>query len=232
MKAMIFAAGRGERLRPLTDTTPKPLVEVRGKPLIVWHLEKLAAFGVREVVINTSWLADRFPTALGDGSRWGLSLRFVHEGDTPLETGGGMLNALPLLGDAPFLLLNGDVFCDLDLGALPQTLHGNAHLVLVDTPAYARRGDFALDQHGRVHADGAPLLTYAGIGVFRAALFADWQRQIAATTGTPPRFPLAPLLRAAMARGEVSGQHHHGLWTDVGTLERLEAVNHQPPGAD
>jgi N-acetyl-alpha-D-muramate 1-phosphate uridylyltransferase len=225
MKALIFAAGRGERLRPLTDHTPKPLVVVRGKPLIVWHLEKLAALGVQDVVINTSWLAHRFPAELGDGSRWGLRLHFLYEGDTPLETGGGMLNALPLLGDAPFLLVNGDVFCDVDLAALPAALGGDAHLLLVDVPPYAHRGDFALDGAGRVHASGAMLLTYAWIGVYRAGLFAGWRQHVAEAIGDPPRFPLAPLLRAAMARDAVSGQHHRGLWTDVGTTERLAALN-------
>ena len=225
MKALIFAAGRGERLRPLTDHTPKPLVAVRGKPLIVWHLEKLAALGVQDVVINTSWLADRFPAELGDGSRWGLRLHFLHEGDTPLETGGGMLNALPLLGDAPFLLVNGDVFCDVDFASLPRQPAALAHLVLVDRPDYAARGDFALGGDGRVHAEGDPLLTYAGVGVYRPALLADWPRHAPADCGNPPRFPLAPLLRAAMARDEVSGQHHRGNWTDVGTAERLAALN-------
>lgn len=225
MKALIFAAGRGERLRPLTDHTPKPLVVVRGKPLIVWHLEKLAALGVRDVVVNTSWLAERFPAELGDGSRWGLRLQFVHEGPAPLETGGGMLNALPLLGDAPFLLVNGDVFCDVDFASLPRQPEALAHLVLVDTPAYAARGDFALGSDGKLHADGNDLLTYAGIGVYRPALLADWTLHAPADCGNPPRFPLAPLLRAAMAQGQVSGQHHRGAWTDVGTAERLAALN-------
>lgn len=225
MKAMVFAAGRGERLRPLTDQTPKPLLPVRGKPLIVWHLEKLAALGVGEVVINTSWLAECFPAALGDGSRWGLRLHYLYEGSTPLETGGGMLNALPLLGESPFLLVNGDVFCDFDFASLPIQPPGLAHLVLVDKPAYAPRGDFALDPDGAVAAQGDPLLTYAGIGVYRAALFHDWQQQVPNASGEPPRFPLLPVLRAAMGRRAVSGQHHRGDWTDVGTPERLAALN-------
>jgi N-acetyl-alpha-D-muramate 1-phosphate uridylyltransferase len=222
---MIFAAGRGERLRPLTDHTPKPLLPVRGKPLIVWHLEKLAALGIEEVVINTSWLAERFPAELGDGGRWGLRLHFLYEGKTPLETGGGMLNALPLLGDAPFLLVNGDVFVDFDFACLPRQPAGLAHLVLVDRPDYAPRGDFALGADGRVQMQGDRLLTYAGIGIYRAALFADWRTHLPDAPGTPPRFPLAPLLRAAMAHRAVSGQHHAGAWTDVGTVERLAGLN-------
>lgn len=225
MKAMIFAAGRGERLRPLTDHTPKPLVEVRGKPLIAWHLEKLAALGVRDVVVNTSWLARQFPATLGDGSRWGLRLHFLYEGEHALETGGGMLNALRLLGNEPFLLANGDVFCDVDFATLPRRPAALAHLLLVDRPAYAAHGDFSLTADGRVHAEGTPLLTYAGIGVFNPALFNDWQRHVPNASGTPPRFPLAPLLRAAMAHGAISGTHHRGLWTDVGTPERLAALN-------
>ena len=226
MKALIFAAGLGERMRPLTDHTPKPLLEVGGKPLIAWHLEKLAALGVEDVVVNTSWLADRFAPVLGDGSRWGLRLHYLYEGTTPLETGGGMRNALPLLGQAPFYALNGDVFCDLDLATLPCEPDGLAHLVLVDNPAHHRRGDFSLLADGRV-AD-VPVLTFAGIGVYRPALLDGWQAVVGAATGveaTPPRFKLAPLLRAAMAAGRVSGQHHHGRWTDVGTPQRLAELD-------
>jgi MurNAc alpha-1-phosphate uridylyltransferase len=154
MKALVFAAGLGERMRPLTDHTPKPLLPVAGKPLIVWHLEKLAAIGVREVVINTSWLADCFAPVLGDGSAWGLQLHYCYEGTTPLETGGGLLNALPLLGQAPFVALNGDVWCDLDLATLPREPVGLAHLVLVNNPAHrpAVRPARARSRH----AGGAP----------------------------------------------------------------------------
>ncbi len=230
MKALIFAAGRGERMRPLTTQTPKPLLAVGGKPLIVWHLEKLAALGVQDVVINTSHLAECFPAALGDGSRWGLRLHYRYEGDEPLETGGGMLNALPLLGDAPFLVINGDVWTDLDFSTLPREPAALAHLVLVDRPDFASRGDFALDPAGRVHGDGpdGALLTFAGIGVYRPTLFDDWRRACADQPGLqadPPRFRLAPLLRAAMARGSVTGKHHRGRWTDVGTPERLQALD-------
>ena len=228
MKALIFAAGLGERMRPLTDHTPKPLLEVGGKPLIVWHLEKLAALGVQDVVVNTSWLANCFEPVLGDGSRFGLRLHYRYEGSTPLETGGGLLNALPLLGDAPFYALNGDVFCNLDLASLPREPAGLAHLVLVDNPAHHPRGDFALDAAGAVH--DTPALTFSGIGIYRPALLDNWQAVIGQAPGveaTPPRFKLAPLLRAAMAAGQISGQHHRGLWTDVGTPQRLAALDRQ-----
>ena len=227
MKALILAAGLGERMRPLTNATPKPLLVAGGKPLIAWHLEKLAALGVRDVVINTSWLATQFPQVLGDGSRWGLRLRYSYEGDTPLETGGGMWNALPLLGDAPFLAVNGDIWTDYDFGRLPQAPDGDAHLVLVDNPPQHPRGDFALER-GRVEPDGPTRLTFSGIGIYRPALFDGWREVIGAATGaeaTPPRFKLAPLLRAAMARGAVGGEHHRGAWTDVGTPERLAQLD-------
>jgi MurNAc alpha-1-phosphate uridylyltransferase len=232
MKALVFCAGLGERMRPLTDTTPKPLLRAGGKPLVAWHLERLAAIGVREVVLNTSWLAGQFPQVLGDGSRWGLVLHFLHEGDTPLETGGGMHNALPLLcadGDAPFLAINGDIWCDFDLARLPPEPPGDAHLVLVDNPGHHPGGDFMLGAGGRVAADGTPKLTFSGIGVYRRRLLDGWRATIGERPGAdadPPRFPIAPLLRAAMQREAVTGEHHRGRWTDVGTpgrLARLEA---------
>lgn len=231
MKALVFAAGLGERMRPLTNTTPKPLLVAGGKPLIEWHLEKLAAIGVRDVVVNTSWLADQFPQVLGDGSRWGLRLHFLYEGPVALETGGGMLNALPLLagdGDAPFIAVNGDIACNHDFALLPRSLEGDAHLVLVDNPAHHPQGDFMLGGEGRVHADGEPKLTFSGIGVYRAALLDRWRDVIGDAPGAeaaPPRFRLAPLLRAAMARGAVDGQHHRGRWTDVGTPQRLQELD-------
>ena len=231
MRALVFAAGLGERMRPLTDATPKPLLVAGGKPLVAWHLERLAALGVRDVAINTSWLAAQFPLALGDGSRWGLRLHFIHEGATPLETGGGMHNALRWLladGDAPFLAINGDVWCDFDLARLPRAPAGDAHLVLVDNPDHHPRGDFVLDADGRVHDDGERRLTFAGIGVYRARLLDGWREVIGGRAGadeTPPRFPIAPLLRAAMARDAVSGEHHGGRWTDVGTPQRLAQLD-------
>lgn len=251
MKALILAAGLGERMRPLTNSTPKPLLRAGGKPLIAWHLEKLAACGVREVVVNTSWLAAQFAPALGDGSRWGLRLHIVHEGPTPLETGGGMWNALALLADtpnAPFLAVNGDVWTDYDFALLPRDPAGDAHLVLVDNPPQHPRGDFAFDcepaRSAQANAgcdeveiagsavplrvDGARKLTFAGIGVYRPALFDGWRATIGDAPGAnehPPRFKLAPLLRAAMERDAVTGEHHHGRWTDVGTPQRLAELD-------
>lgn len=239
MKALVFAAGLGERMRPLTDTTPKPLLPAGGKPLIAWHLEKLAACGVRDVVVNTSWLADRFPQALGDGSRWGLRLHYSFEGDTPLETGGGMLRALPLLhdatvSDAAFIAVNGDVWTDYDFARLPLDPPAVAHLVLVDNPNHNPAGDFALRNDGTVTSHGAHPLTFSGIGVYRPSLFKDWRAAIVSDApgadATPPRFKLAPLLRAAMSRAEVDGEHHHGRWTDVGTPQRLQQLDRELRG--
>ncbi|UGB37145.1 N-acetylmuramate alpha-1-phosphate uridylyltransferase MurU [Frateuria soli] len=226
--ALIFAAGLGERMRPLTDHTPKPLLEAGGKPLIAWHLEKLAAAGVHYVVINTSHLAGQFPESLGDGSRWGLRIRYAYEGPTPLETGGGMLNALSLLGEAPFIAVNGDIHSDIDYAALPAEPGALAHLVLVDNPAHHPEGDFLLDAQGRLHAEGTPRLTFSGVGVYRGELLRDWRQVIGDTPGAgerPPRFKLAPLLRAAMAGSQVHGTHHHGAWTDVGTPARLAELD-------
>lgn len=219
----MFAAGKGERMRPLTEHTPKPLLPVHGKPLITWHLEKLAAIGVSEVVVNISWLADCFEPALGDGARWGLRLHYSHEGAEPLETGGGMLHALPLLGEAPFIAVNGDIWCDYDFARLPAEPDGLAHLVLVDNPPHNPAGDFALDG-ARVLTAGESRLTFSGIGVYRPALFTGWRSTLGAAAGAeqePPRFKLAPLLRAAMRSDEVSGEYFDGAWTDVGTPERL-----------
>lgn len=232
-RALIFAAGRGERMRPLSAHTPKPLLAVGGKPLIAWHLEKLAAAGFVYVVITTSHLAEQFPLMLGDGSRWGLRIRYAYEGDTPLETGGGLLNALPLLGHEPFLVISGDTYCDVDLGSLPAEPAGLAHLLMVDNPPHHADGDFALDARGVLHASGTPKLTYSGIGVYRADLLQGWVDVIAADTAVdtattlayPPRFKLAPLLRAAMARAAVTGSRHAGAWADVGTPARWQALD-------
>ncbi len=223
MKALIFAAGLGERMRPLTDTTPKPLLVVGGKRLLEWHLEKLADCGIEDVVINTSWLAEQFPQVLGDGVRWGLRITYSHEGGMPLETGGGMWNALPLLGDDPFLLINGDIWTDFNFAGLPKEPTGLAHLVMVDRPPQASHGDFALDGDGFVRADGEQPLTYSGIGVYRPQLFDGWREIVTAPAivDGKPKFPLAPLLRAHMAAGGITGEHHRGRWTDVGTPERL-----------
>jgi MurNAc alpha-1-phosphate uridylyltransferase len=226
--ALIFAAGLGERMRPLTDHTPKPLLPVRGKPLIAWHLEKLAATGVHYVVINTSHLAEQFPETLGDGAKWGLRIRYAYEGSTPLETGGGMLHALPLLGPEPFIVINGDVWTDADFASLPAEPNGLAHLLMVDNPAHHPRGDFALDADGELHDEGDQRLTYSGIGVYRRELLEGWRTFVGdgvVDDDKPPRFKLAPLLRAAIGRGEVSGSHHRGEWADVGSPERLAALN-------
>ncbi|WP_426688088.1 N-acetylmuramate alpha-1-phosphate uridylyltransferase MurU [Rhodanobacter ginsengiterrae] len=222
--ALIFAAGLGERMRPLTDHTPKPLLPVGGKPLIVWHLEKLSAADVRYVVINTSHLAEQFPDTLGDGSRWGLRIRYAYEGPTPLETGGGMLNALPLLGSEPFLVVSGDVWSDADFALLPAAPRGLAHLLLTDNPAHHQQGDFRLDAQGRLHDDGEPRLTYSGIGVFRREFLAGWADAVGHAAGVdagPPRFKLRPLLERAISQGKIDGSHHRGAWTDVGTPQRL-----------
>ena len=228
MRALIFAAGKGERMRPLSERTPKPLLSVNDKPLIVWHLEKLAACGIHDVVINTSWLAECFEPALGNGSRWDLRLQYSYEGTEPLETGGGMLQALPWLGDAPFLAINGDIWCDFDFARLPREPRGLAHLVMVDNPPQHPRGDFALTDTGDLHSQGEAKLTFAGIGVYRPGLIADWRAVIGNAAGAdeiPPRFKLAPLLRNAMDRDLVSGEHHRGHWTDVGTPERLAELD-------
>lgn len=227
-RALIFAAGKGERMRPLTEHTPKPLLAVGGKRLIEWHLEKLAALGVREVIVNTSWLAEQFAPALGDGSRWNLRLHFSHEGPEPLETGGGLLHALPLLGNEPFLVVNGDIWTDFDFAALPAKPRGIGHLVLVPNPPHHPQGDFALAADGRLHVRGYPIHTYAGIGVFRCDILADWLETIADLPGKmlePPRFPLAPLLYAAARRRALTGQLHAGVWADVGTPQRLAELD-------
>jgi MurNAc alpha-1-phosphate uridylyltransferase len=214
MKAMLLAAGRGERLRPLTDRTPKPLLSVGGEPLAAHQLRALAAAGVRDIVMNVAWLADDIRAALGDGARWGVTIHYSAEPWPALETGGGIHNALPLLGPAPFLLVNGDVWTDvpLDTLALPEGML--AHLVLVPNPEHHPQGDFALE-YGRIAPDGGIRHTYTGVAVIAPALFDDCR---------PGRFPLAPLLAAAAARGRVSGQLHEGQWIDVGTPERLYAL--------
>jgi len=230
MKALIFAAGLGERMRPLTDSTPKPLLRVGGKPLIAWHLEKLAAAGVREVVVNTSWLAAQFPVALGDGSAFGLHIAYSNEGPVPLETGGGMLRALAWLGEAPFIAVNGDIWTDFDFTRLPREPAGDVHLVMVDNPPHHPQGDFVLQPDGRLCDNGGERLTFSGIGVYRPRLLRGWRAVIGEAPGvdaTPPRFRIAPLLRAAMRRDAASGEHHAGAWTDVGTPQRLEALDRQ-----
>lgn len=211
MRAMILAAGRGERMRPLTDHTPKPLLQVGGKRLIEYHLEALAAAGFCEVVINHAHLGDQLEQVLGDGGRYGVSIHYSAEG-TALETGGGIFRALPLLGDATFLVINGDVWCDYPLSRLRAIETTGAHLVLVPNPPQHPNGDFVL-QEGRVLSQGeGARLTFSGIGLYHPTLFAGCEAG---------PFPLAPLLRRAMADGRVSGELFEGRWFDIGTPERL-----------
>ena len=217
MKAMILAAGRGERMRPLTDHIPKPLLKVGGKSLIVWHLERLAKAGFKEVLINHAHLGEQIEQALGDGSVWGLSIRYSPE-TTALETAGGIANALPLFGDAPFLVVNGDVFTEIDFGALQLVSPNLAHLVMVDNPPQHPDGDFVVDS-GKVTNQGNHKLTFSGIGIYHPALFVDVERGQAAK--------LAPLLRSAMIKGLVTGEHYQGIWHDIGTPERLSFLDKQ-----
>lgn len=216
MKAMILAAGKGERLRPLTLHTPKPLIRAAGVPLIEYHVRALRQAGFDELVINHAWLGQQIEDYLGDGSRFGLSIRYSAEGE-PLETGGGIFKALSLLGGEHFLVVNGDVFTDYPFASLRDKTSMLAHLVLVSNPAHHVQGDFCLHEDGRVTeaADGGARLTYSGIAVLSPELFAK------CSSGA---FKLAPLLRDAMARGLVSGEHYQGCWIDVGTHERLEQV--------
>ncbi len=220
MKVMILAAGVGERMRPLTEHTPKPLLEAGGKPLIAWHIEALAELGLRELVINVSHLAWLIMDWCGDGSRWGVQIRYSEE-PQPLETAGGIHRALPLLGDAPFLVVNGDVWTSFPLQRLlaqHELAPGAAHLVLVDNPPQHPDGDFCLTDNSSLSARAAGTrgLTYAGIGVYTPGFFADM---------TPGKLPLRPLLDAAIAAGRVTGEHYGGAWTDVGTPQRLQELD-------
>ncbi|MGA3158660.1 MAG: N-acetylmuramate alpha-1-phosphate uridylyltransferase MurU [Steroidobacteraceae bacterium] len=215
MKAMLLAAGRGERLRPLTDQHPKPLLLVRGKALIVWHLEALARAGVSEVIINLSWLGAQIRTRLGSGSEWGLHIEYSEEGPEPLETGGGIFRALPLLGPAPFLLVNADVFTGYDFRRLVPEQGMQAHLVVVPNPPQHPRGDFGLEQ-GLLLLGGAPTYTYSGIGLFTPKLFEGCR---------DGKFPLLPLLHRAIGVGQLRGELYTGPWVDVGSPERLAALN-------
>jgi len=226
IKAMILAAGRGNRLRPITDTTPKPLVPLCGKPLIEYHIEKLAQLGVKEVVINHAWLGDKIEQTLGDGSRWGLKIIYSAEPEGGLETAGGIINALPLLEEAPFILINGDVYCEQSFAVLldqakkiqsewqtddPQARLG--HLLLVPSPEHNQKGDFGLSATQQVIAEGE--YTFAGLSVLSPALFKGMQVDF---------IRLAPILRQAMQEGRISGELEQGLWSDIGTIERLQAT--------
>ncbi len=219
MKAMILAAGRGERMRPLTDHTPKPLLKVGGKPLIVWHLERLAKAGFKEIVINHAHLGEQLEQALGDGSQWSLHIQYSPE-KIALETAGGIANALPLLGAEPFLVVNGDTFTEIDFGVLTHALQANnhAHLVLVNNPPQHTNGDFAIEA-GRLKNTGEKMLTFSGVGVYHPDLFAN------VTRGEPAK--LAPLLRQAIAEDQATAEYYQGVWHDIGTPERLNLLDEQ-----
>lgn len=231
MKAMILAAGRGERMRPLTDFTPKPLLKVGGKPLIVWHLERLAKAGFKEIVINHAHLGGQIEDALGNGAQWGLQIQYSPE-NVALETAGGIANALHLLGSEPFLVVNGDTFTEIDFKntekdfksiALQPCIHKGAghalklvHLVLVDNPPQHSNGDFTIS-NGMLKKEGAQMLTFSGVGVYHPDLFADMIK------GQPAK--LAPLLRKAIDNNAATAQYYQGIWHDIGTPERLENLD-------
>lgn len=215
--AMILAAGRGERMRPLTDVTPKPLLVAGDRPLIAHLISRLVQAGYRGIVINHSHLGQQIEDVLQDGRRYGARIVYSREPEERLETGGGIFRALPMIDTDPFLVVNGDIWTDFPFERLPRALSGLAHLVLVDNPAHHPAGDFVLAGR-RVVTEGGPRLTFSGIGVYARALFADCR---------PGRFPLAPILRAAMARGLVSGEHYRGRWLDVGTPARLADLDRE-----
>lgn len=215
MKAMILCAGRGERMRPLTDSVPKPLLPVAGKPLVQYHLEKLAAAGVTEIVINHAWLGEQIEAALGDGSQCGINIHYSAEGEA-LETAGGIIKALPLLGENPFIVVNGDVWCDYPFEKLLARRPEKAHLVLVANPEHNSQGDFALAEDGLLLDQGEKKLTFSGISVMNPQLFFGLDAD---------KMALAPLLRQAIAQQQVSGELYPGDWVDVGTPERLQVLD-------
>lgn len=217
MKVMILAAGYGKRLRPLTDHTPKPLVEIGDKPMIVHHLEKLSSASFTEAVINLGHLGSKIPEALGDGRAWGMNIAYSDEGPDPLETGGGLAKALPLLGDDTFLVVNGDVWCDMDFASIPKELppDDDAMLYLVPKPEWRERGDFSLTAEGRVVEDENPQLLYAGLALYHPRILDGAKVE---------KFSIVPRLKAAIAGDRVGGVLHSGNWDDVGTPERLEAI--------
>ena len=216
MKAMILAAGRGERMRPLTDILPKPLIEVRGKPLIVWHLEKLAENGFDEVVINLAHLGYKIPELLGDGSKWNIKISYSDEQESgALESAGGIKKALPLLGDDPFLVVNGDVFCDYNFDSSFDLADKKAHLILVPNPEHNAKGDFGLD--GEILTNSTEqMYTFSGIGYYSPSFFDEV---------TEHKSGLASYLRKAIEKREISGEVFTKMWHDIGTKERLQKVN-------
>jgi len=217
MKAMILAAGHGTRMKPLTDHTPKPLLKVGDKPLIVWHIEKLKQAGFKDIIINIAWLGDQIPKALGDGSQFGINLQYSDEQkDGALETAGGIIKALPFFDDKPFLVVNGDVWCDYPLTNInPLTDNKTAHLILVNNPEHNSDGDFSLN-NTVVTTEGKNKHTFSGIGYYHPDLFKDFSQG---------KRPLAPLLREAMDNGKVTGEYFKGDWRDIGTPERLKELD-------
>lgn len=217
MKVMILAAGRGERLRPFTDTTPKPLLTVHGKPLIVHHLERLQSAGFTDIVINISWLGDKIKHHLGDGSKYSVHIHYSEEPPGALDTGGGILNALSLLGNEPFLVVNGDIYTDFPFAELtPVLIPGDlAHLIVVGNPRHNPNGDFRLTVDKRLLADGEPRLTYSGIGIHDPKLFSGC---------IPGKFPMLPLWQKAMRDKKISGEFYSGKWSDMGTIEIFENI--------
>jgi MurNAc alpha-1-phosphate uridylyltransferase len=221
VKAIVLAAGRGERLRPITDTTPKPLVTVAGKPLIVYHLEGLARAGIRDVVVNLSWLPDKLRSALRDGSDYGVRITYSDEGPVALETGGGIFNAIQHLGPGPFMVVNGDTFTDIDFGALKVGAEAHtragalARLVFVPNPTQHPRGDFGLDGDHVVERE-TDRFTYSGVGVYRPEFFEG---------SRPGKFPLLPLFKRAIGLRRLFGELHQGEWCDVGTPLRLAELD-------
>jgi len=218
MKAMILAAGRGERMRPLTDVLPKPLLEVRGKPLIVWHIEKLVKAGFKEIIINIAHLGYKIPEVLGDGSRWGVNIIYSDEQESgALESAGGIVKALPLLGDEPFLVVNGDVFCDYAFDVNFNLENNLAHLILVPNPEHNKNGDFGLKNASVLNQDDIQY-TFSGIGYYNPKLFENLEVTKSA---------LAPLLRAEIENKNISGELFSGTWHDIGTPQRLKEINKQ-----
>jgi len=215
MKAMILAAGRGERMRPLTDTTPKPLLLAAGKPIIQYTIEQLVSAGFTEIVINVAHLGLQIKQALGSGEQFGASIQYSDEGETGLETAGGIINALPLLGEEAFLVVNGDIANDYDLSQLHNKTIDLAHLILIPNPAHHPEGDFHLSTSHLVSAIAEPRLTYSGIGLYHPQLFKNI---------TPGKLKLAPILRAAMLENRITGEEFNGFWLDIGTPERLKEM--------
>ncbi|AMK75703.1 MULTISPECIES: N-acetylmuramate alpha-1-phosphate uridylyltransferase MurU [Methylomonas] len=215
MKAMILAAGRGERMRPLTDHTPKPLLKAAGKTLIEYALENLAAAGFSEIVINIAHLGNQIKDYCGNGERWNVSIAYSDEGDTALETAGGIVKALPLLGDKPFLVLNADIVCDYPLANLRAKAIDLAHLVMINNPSHHPEGDFSLNTSGLLSEQGSDKLTFSGIGVYHPKLFEN-------IPATPLK--LKPVLNRGMQLQRISGEKFSGLWMDIGTPERLRTL--------